>query len=1152
MKQICTLLICILIGGLAVGQTAPTVPASNIRFTSVDGGSMTIAFDIGNGAYRIVVVKEGSPVTGIPENGKEYPANASFATPGTEFTAAGEYVVLKNSWNSVTIDKLKPATTYYAAVFEYNGTGAAARYLVLPVTGSKATVSAPGMQAGNLTVAEITGNSVKLGWTNGNGAGRLILAHKASPVNADPVDLKAYYPYNSGEFGTGNVINGDNYAVYRGNGNAVTITKLEPNTPYYFSIYEYNGNTTPVYVTPAGTGNVTTNTGPTKPTQSIVFSGTEGNRLTVGCSAGNGSKRLIIARKGSPVTAVPVNGTVYTANAAFGAGQQIAPAEYVVSNSSANNVIVTNLDPGTVYYFRIVEFDETAGNFPYYLNTPMDGSKSTAVPPTTIASNLTVSNITGSTATINFTPGNGNYRLAVVKEGSAVNAVPQDLTLYSGNLAFGTGTQVAPGTYAVAGQMNGAGFTLNTLKAGYTYQVGIYEFNGTNYPVYNTTPATVGFSIPLEPTQAAASFSQLSKDGDRMRVVWTNGNGGKRIVIARKGMAVTYKPIDGTNYTANSIFAQGTQVAAGEYVVYDGSSAYFDMTGLEIGATYYFAVFEYNTSDAGVNDFLTASFLTGNASTATWPTTQTSALNATNIQATQATINFTAGNGGNRLFFMKAGSPVDADPSLVTGSSGYGLGYGTVQVGSTGNYFVFRTNGAGPFTVTSLAPNTTYYVSGFEYNGSSAPAYLVPGGSCSFTTPDVPGATTPTVAASAPLVSAVDGNKFNFKWTNGNGAGRIVVMRAGSAVNFTPTSATGYPANAAFGTGTNLGNDQYVVYAGAGNSVSITNLLPATTYYLTVFEYNGTGTLLRYLTGSVLNATGVTAAAPTVAASNAFITTTGNSMTLNWTNGNGENRLVVVKKGSTVLAAPVDLSVYPANTVFKAGSQVAVNEYVVYAGNGNGVTVTGLTPGDVYYYKVFEYNGSTGPVYNTSSVLSGSVATGSLPVTWLYFNATQKNDKVLLAWGTSAEVNSAWFVVERSVNGIDFQEAGRVAGSRNTGSDKQYTFSDPVTGSQKRCYRLKQIDIDGAFTYSKVVTVQTAEQAMVTLQPNPVQHVVRIQLPDGSQQAMLTIYNAAGIPVQRETITNWQPVNVQRLTAGSYYLQIRQGNKLYSLAMTKL
>lgn len=1150
MRPICTLLF-VLLSVLAVAQTAPTVPASNIRFSYIDGTTMTVSFDAGNGATHLVVVKEGSPVTGAPENGKEYTANDEFGTAGTEFTGPGEYVVQKSSWNSVSLEKLKPGTTYYIAVFEYNGTGANARYLVVPLHGSKATVSAPDVQTGNVTITEVIGNSVKLSWTNGNGAGRMILARKRAPVNGDPVDLKAYYPYNNGEFGTGHVINGDNYTIFRGGGAATTVSKLEPNTTYHFSFFEYNGNSSPMYLKPAFTTSVTTNAGPTKPTQTLLFSAIEGNRLTTNSSAGNGSKRLIICRKGFPVTATATNGTAYTASTAFGAGQEIAPGEFVVSNSSVSGITVTNLEPATVYYFRIIEFDENADGYTWYLNTPKDGSHSTAIAPATIATNLKVTEITGSTAKVSFTPGGGSYRLAVVREGSAVNAVPNDLTIYSGNSNFGTGTQVAPGNYAVAGQMNGTSFNLISLRAGFTYHVGIFEFNGTNHPVYNKTPATISFSIPLEPTQAAAGFQQQSKDGDRMRIVWTNGNGGKRIVVVRKGMAVSYKPVDGTAYTANGVFGSGTEVAPGEYVVYDGNAHYFDMTGLEIGATYHFAVFEYNTSDGGSNDYLISSYLTGNAATNAWPTQQC-AVSAGNIQGTQVTIQFTAGNGSSRVFYMKAGTPVDVDPYVVSTNSGYSNTYGNVQVGSSGNYLVHRSsNTGGNFTVTNLAPNTTYHLSVFEYTGSSAPAYLQPGNSISFTTTDLPGATVPTVPASIPVISAVDGNKFTFKWTNGNGAGRIVVMRAANAVTFSPANATNYTANATFGSGTNLGNDQYVVYNGTGSAVTVTNLLPATTYHMTVYEYNGTGTLQRYLTSSVLTTNGATAAPPAVAASNAMATSTSNSMTLNWTSGSGENRMVVVKKGSNVMASPADLSVYPANNVFRSGAQIAIGEYVVYAGAGSNVTVTGLTAGDVYYYKVFEYNGSAAPVYNTGSVLSGSVATVTLPVTWLYFNATQKSDAILLTWGTAAETNSKYFVVERSSNGNDYQEAGRVAASGNSAGDQHYSFRDIVPAQQKWFYRLKQTDIDGAFTYSKIVLVQTAEQATARLQPNPVQSTVRIQLPDITQKAALTIYNAAGVLMFRLIISNMQAVNVQQLPAGMYYLQVKQGERLFNLKMIK-
>ncbi|HEY1201350.1 MAG TPA: T9SS type A sorting domain-containing protein, partial [Niastella sp.] len=185
------------------------------------------------------------------------------------------------------------------------------------------------------------------------------------------------------------------------------------------------------------------------------------------------------------------------------------------------------------------------------------------------------------------------------------------------------------------------------------------------------------------------------------------------------------------------------------------------------------------------------------------------------------------------------------------------------------------------------------------------------------------------------------------------------------------------------------------------------------------------------------------------------------------------------------------------------------------------------------------------------AVLSGSAVTGTLPVTWLYFNATQKSDKVALTWGTSAEMNSAYFVVERSANGIDFKEAGRVAASNNSVVDQHYSFNDAVTADQKLYYRLKQTDKDGTYNYSKIVTVQTVDQGTARIQPNPVQQSFRVQLPDNTQNAVLAIYNAAGIMVHKQNINHMQQINVQQLAAGVYYLNIQQGSKQYSLKMVK-
>jgi CubicO group peptidase (beta-lactamase class C family) len=98
-------------------------------------------------------------------------------------------------------------------------------------------------------------------------------------------------------------------------------------------------------------------------------------------------------------------------------------------------------------------------------------------------------------------------------------------------------------------------------------------------------------------------------------------------------------------------------------------------------------------------------------------------------------------------------------------------------------------------------------------------------------------------------------------------------------------------------------------------------------------------------------------ASPTVNATNInFLNVTGTAVTVNWSNGNGTNRLLVVKADSSINAFPLDGTDYTANAAFGSGNSVGNNNYVVYNGTGNSVTVTGLTANKKYYFRVIEYN----------------------------------------------------------------------------------------------------------------------------------------------------------------------------------------------------
>ncbi len=111
--------------------------------------------------------------------------------------------------------------------------------------------------------------------------------------------------------------------------------------------------------------------------------------------------------------------------------------------------------------------------------------------------------------------------------------------------------------------------------------------------------------------------------------------------------------------------------------------------------------------------------------------------------------------------------------------------------------------------------------------------------SCSSCTP-------PTTQATSFTSSSVTNTSMTVGWTRGNGTGGVIVVaRAGSAVNANPVNGTSYTASATFGSGTQIGTANYVVYKGTGTSVNVTGLSAGTAYYYAVYEYNTTGTCYK-------------------------------------------------------------------------------------------------------------------------------------------------------------------------------------------------------------------------------------------------------------------------------------------------------------------
>jgi len=344
---------------------APTLPAKNFSVNTIEGSYLNIGWGAGNGTRRVIICRAGAPVQSKPQNGQDYVENTNFGS-GQQLLP-GEYVVYDNAFTSFFVTGLTPGTTYYFAIFEYNGTGVNTEYLLDPYLAASATTAiAPTQQTHDLTFSNITTTSVKMDWVKGNGNRRLIIARKDAPVNSDPVDLHSYS--GASAFGAGTQVGAGNYSVYSSSGTSVVLTNLTANSTYYFAIYEYNGSSEPVYLKPAYTGSVTTRSAPTVPSKDMVVTHVDGKELHFSWTPGNGAHRIMVAKLGSAVTGTPQDGVDYQFNETIGMGQTIGTGEYVVFDGNGHEANVYGLQPFSTYYFKVFEYDGS-GNATVYLTS---------------------------------------------------------------------------------------------------------------------------------------------------------------------------------------------------------------------------------------------------------------------------------------------------------------------------------------------------------------------------------------------------------------------------------------------------------------------------------------------------------------------------------------------------------------------------------------------------------------------------------------------------------------------------------------------------------------------------------------------------------------------------------------------------------------
>ncbi len=181
----------------------------------------------------------------------------------------------------------------------------------------------------------------------------------------------------------------------------------------------------------------------------------------------------------------------------------------------------------------------------------------------------------------------------------------------------------------------------------------------------------------------------------------------------------------------------------------------------------------------------------------------------------------------------------------------------------------------------------------------------------------------------------------------------------------------------------------------------------------------------------------------------------------------------------------------------------------------------------------------------TGDAASGSSCSVILPVTWIYVNGQLQNNTALIKWATASESNTQKFEIEHSSNGISYTKIGTVAAAGYSSITKHYEFLHNVPAIGKNYYRIKQIDLDGRFTYSSIIVLQNKDsKTNIIIAPNPVLNEATILFNETGNKT-LQLLTAAGHIVYTEKINgtnNRYTINMSRLSSGVYLLRLYTAN----------
>ena len=240
--------------------------------------------------------------------------------------------------------------------------------------------------------------------------------------------------------------------------------------------------------------------------------------------------------------------------------------------------------------------------------------------------------------------------------------------------------------------------------------------------------------------------------------------------------------------------------------------------------------------------------------------------------------------------------------------------------------------------------------------------------------------------------------------------------------------------------------------------------------------------------------------------------------------------------------------------------QFEFNNVIAFASGKNIYLIDNFTSSitDVKLNPIYNFAINSNPASKGNNrfqiVLSSS---STLPVSLLSFTGEAQNEKdVLLNWETQNEKNCSHFIIERAADNFDFSEIGLIKSQGNSNKNQLYNYVDKdvfTATAQTIFYRLKQVDLNGKFEYSQIVSVSNlynSKDKAFSLFPNPANSILQLTQQGNDQILEVTVFEINGKLVNKVTeklsmLNGVSVLDIKDLNPGIYFIDIllSNGNK---------